>query len=94
MAEVPDHLVPASRVSDARIRFAGLDTLEGGGGGVFRFDLFEGDACVGTFRFEIGPTGKGIDHMVALAHQKMNDALRQMLHENELIRQAYGQRSA
>jgi hypothetical protein len=94
MVDVPDHLAPASRVSDSRIRFAGLDTLEGGGGGVFRFDFFQGDVYVGTFKFEIGPTGKGIDHMVALAHQKMNDALRQMLDENETRRQAYQKRSA
>jgi len=94
MAEVPDHLAPASRVSNARVRFAGLDTLEGGGA-VFRFDVFQAEKQVGTFSFEVRPSGRGnTDGLIALAHQKMNDALRQMLQENELARQAYEKRSA
>ena len=88
MAEVPDHLAPARGVSDARIRFAGFDTIEGKSGGIFCFDIFQGDRYVGTFRFHLASTGKGIEHIIALAHAKMNDALRQMLDENETHRKA------
>src|SRR5690242_15513811 len=77
MAEVPAHLEPRGGLSDARIRFAGFDSKDHAT--IVSFEISQGNRVVGSFTFELGSTNESIDH-IALAHQKMNDALRQMLH--------------
>ena len=91
MATIPDHLAPTNGVSDAAMRFAGYDAR--GRATIVRFEISQGDRVVGTFSFAIDPA-PSIDYALALAHQKMNDALRQMLYENELSRRVYLKRSS
>jgi hypothetical protein len=92
MVDVSEHIAPMDGVSDADIKFAGFDVARRGAASM-RFDLFQHDICVGTFRFMVGPTGKGIERMIAEAHTQMTNALRQMLHRNDVLRAVY-ERSA
>ena len=91
MATVPDHLVPTNGVSDAAVRFAGYEAR--GRAMIVHFEFSQGDRVVGTFSFTIDPA-PSIDSALALARQKMNDALRQMLYENELSWRVYLKRSS
>lgn len=91
MAEVPDHLVPTDGLTNSLIKYGGLDTLPSGGGAIHRFDIYnEERKFVASFEIETGPTGRGsVDGMIAEAHRRMVDVLRQWLHLTEEMRQAY-----
>ena len=96
MAEVPDHLVPTDGLTNSVIRYAGLDTFEGGGGAIHRFNIYdENREYVSTFEIETQPTGKGsADAMIERAHKQMVDVLRQWLHTTEKMRQEYEKSAA
>ncbi|MCA1476771.1 hypothetical protein [Bradyrhizobium sp. NBAIM08] len=54
MAEVPDHLDPTDGLTNAKIRFAGLDLWESGEQ-IIRFEIDdESRHRVGTFSIEVG----------------------------------------
>lgn len=81
MAEVPDHLVPAEGLTSSTMFYAGFDAIPNESGAIHRFDIRdENGDYVATFKIKTRPTDKGtIDSMVAEAHQKLTDILRQWL---------------
>lgn len=93
MPEVAANIAPSDGVSNADIRFAGFEVE--GAAAIVRFDLYQGDLRVGSFRFPVQPDeGSSIEGMIAKAHEGMNDALRQMLYRNEVLRQVYEKQAA
>lgn len=80
MAEVRDELVPMNGLTDAVIRFAGMDHQPRGA--IFRFDFVShGGDTIGTFRIPVGPqSDERIDSMVIEAHRQMRDVLRDWLY--------------
>ena len=91
MAEVPDHLVPTDGLTKSMIEYAGFDVDRTTGGASHRFNMRdeEGDR-VGTFTVYTRPTAEGsVDQMVAEAHRKMVNVLRQWLHVTDDLRKLY-----
>ena len=87
-AAIKDHLVPADGISTAKIRFAGCHKHDAGS--VFRFEIFQGESLVGTFQFVLpDKPDESFEQMALKAHYMMNDALRQMLYQNEDVRKVY-----
>lgn len=100
MVEVASHLAPEDGVSDAIIRFEGLDACGPSGGAEIRFALFQDVDRVGAFRFYIQPEDLdsrrrgSIDSLVAEAARQMRDALRQMLFQANVFCDALEKRTA
>jgi hypothetical protein len=94
MAQVPDHLVPTDGLTDARIRFSSLDVHQEGGADV-HFGLYDEDENhLADFVIYVEPTDDGsIDRLVAEAHRRMCDVLRQWLYMTDKMRQAHEERS-
>lgn len=94
MAEVPDHLVPTQGLTNSHIEFAGFDVLEGGAV-LVRFAMCDEDRnYLATFNVPVSPLAEGgtIDALVAEAHRRMCDVLRQWLYMTDVMRQAYEKR--
>ena len=90
MAEVPDHLVPTDGLTNANIRLAGLDTMQGGGGAIFRFDMYDEEKrYVGTFPITVdAPASGGVNAMVKTAYAEMRNVLRQWIYVIERVSNA------
>lgn len=95
MPEVPDHLVPTDGLTNAKVRFAGLDLWESGEQ-IIRFEIDdESRHRVGTFSIEVGSRRAGnADTVIADGHAKMRDVLRQWLHEVDKMERFYRKQAA
>lgn len=91
MPDVPEHLVPQDGLTNATIRYGGLDVLDNDRGVLHRFYISDEDGdAVGTFHIETALAGEGsVDHLIGLAHTNMINVLRQAIFELDLQRQAY-----
>lgn len=94
MAQVPDHLVPADDLTDAHIRFSSLKVHDEGGADVY-FSLYDDDENhLADYVIYLEPAEYGsIDSLVAEAHKRMCDVLRQWLYVTDKMRQHYEKRS-
>jgi len=95
MAEVPDYLVPTDGLTNSSVRFAGLDTISGKNGARVKFDIFDEDEeYVATFAFDVGPQPEEtIDSIVAEAHRRMRDMIRQWLHDVDVMHRHYSKQT-
>jgi hypothetical protein len=94
MAEVEDDLVPGDGFTNSSIQFAGFDSIEGTGGGTFRFNITdENQNYLATFEVCVGVQPEGtIDAMMIEAHRRMRDVLRQWLHGVHVMHKHYSER--
>lgn len=94
MADVPDHLAPEDGLTNSRIKFTAfeVDELEIV---VVKFTLFDEEGkIVGEFPIDVAPQPEGtIDAMIAAAHRKMCDVLRQWLLVTDKMVQSYSGKS-
>jgi hypothetical protein len=91
MAEVPDHLVPQDGLTNSAIRFDALEILHGEHKTRFSFGIYdEQQVWVADFKIDI-PTGAadGVAAMIAEAHRRMTDVLRQWLYMTDVMRGSY-----
>lgn len=91
MAEVAAHLTPTDGHTNATLKFVGFDTTGEDSNATCRFDMRdESGSFVGTLYVPVGPQSEpGINPMVAAAHVKVTNILRQWLYVNDKMRQAY-----
>jgi hypothetical protein len=89
MAVVPDHLEPMTGLTNSKIRFVGFDVV--GSGASVCFEMIDKDGePTGDLVVEVGPQPVAtIDAMIAEAHRRLCDVLRQWLYETDQLRQAY-----
>lgn len=89
MVDVPEHLVPTDVLVDSTIRLAGFDVV--GSGATVRFEMVDIDGePSGDLAIDVEPQPDGtIDAMIAEAHRKLCDVLRQWLYVIDKERQAY-----
>jgi len=94
MAQVPDHLVPADGLTDAHIRFSGLKVHDEGGADVL-FSLYDDDENhLADYVIYVEPAEyDSIDGLIAEAHKRMCDVLRQWLFVTDKMRQRYEKKS-
>jgi hypothetical protein len=95
MAQIADHLVPTDGLTDAHIRFSSLEIHEEGGADV-HFSLYDDDENHLTdFVIYVEPAEyASMDRLVAEAHRRMCDVLRQWLYVTDKMRQHYEKQSA
>jgi hypothetical protein len=88
MVHVPDHLAPASGVSNFTIRLGNIE-IAAGGHPSFRFDMYEEDTFIASIPITIDDGAAGLLAAIADAHRELNDALRKMLYVSEAYRRNY-----
>lgn len=90
MAEISDDLVPTDGLCNYSIGFAKLEALKGGGA-TFTFNITEQGHYRASLSVDVAPSssGGGIDRMMVVAHQEVNDILRQLLYINHTMTKHY-----
>lgn len=87
MVDVPEHLAPRDGLTNATIRFAGLDA--DGSSARVRFEMLDHNKYViGELVVPVGPVGS-VDQMISIAHQGAINILRQWIHVLEIGRKGY-----
>lgn len=93
MADIADHLVPRDGLTNSYLKFTKLLAAPKGGGATIVFTLYDEDQIeIGEFDIAVAPRrgGKGtVDEMIARAHRKMTDVLRQWIYMTDKVRQIY-----
>jgi hypothetical protein len=94
MAEVPDYLVPTDGLTNSSIMLEGIDFAARGGAN-FRFRITdEQQQYVSTYMIHVPAQNKSMDHMLAEAHRRLRDVLRQWLHMTNVIHRHHEKRAA
>ncbi len=94
MVEVDDRLVPRDGLANCDIAFSTMEAVQGGGAARFSFEIRNDDVPVGTLSVEVEPFEDGsIDHMMAAAHERVIDMLRQLLYRADVLRKHYARRA-
>lgn len=93
MADVPDHLIPSDGLTRSFIYLEGLDVLQNGGA-LVRFKLTdENGDYFASYGVTVRASKEGTtDQLLARAHQKMIDVLRQWTFVLDVHRQIYEKR--
>lgn len=88
MADIPDHLVPRSGLSNSFIKILRIEPV-GNGGANFTFRLAGKDGNGPDITVHVEPTGKTMDHFYANAWATVRDVLLQQVHIAETFRLHY-----
>lgn len=88
MAEIADDLVPTDGLCNYSIAFSKMEAL-GGSGASFTFNITEKGQYRASLSVDVGPTGNGLNGMMAVAHKEVNDILRQLLYINHTMTKHY-----
>jgi hypothetical protein len=92
MAEVPDHLVPQDGLTNSSVRWYGMEIMHGQGTVRFFFGIYDDNQQkIADFPIDLPVTGDrpGVTPLIAEAHRRMNDILRQWLYMNDAMFQSY-----
>jgi hypothetical protein len=92
MADVPNHLVPRDGLTNSAIRFDGLDINHNDDTVHVTFGIYDDyQARVTEYVIEVplADYPGGVNGLIAHAHVKMTDILRQWLHLTDTMRRGY-----
>lgn len=92
MVDVPDHLVPTDGLTNSAIRFDALEINHGDKSVRVTFGVYDDQQARLTELFVDVPIADypgGANGLIAHAHARMTDILRQWLYMTDKIRQGY-----